>query len=113
MRRAREPRLVVPTAIGFVAAAIALPLMWLAWSGSGLGAARDAHGSAVLLLIVFHLLVQIVLTVMLGVALAWTLLAPRDARGRGVAWNAALVAWFTVPAWLLSVFTIYLSPELW
>ncbi|HEU5210105.1 MAG TPA: cytochrome c oxidase subunit I [Longimicrobiales bacterium] len=113
IQRDATPALGAPLAVAFAATVATVPLLWRAWSGSGLAAATDAHASAVLFLICFQILLHLVLAAMLGAGLAWALFAAGDRRGRGVAWNAALVAWFVAPAWLISAFTIYLSPELW
>ena len=38
---------------------------------------------------------------------------PRDPRGRGVAFNAALVALFAPPSWAAVFLTLYIAPRFW
>jgi cytochrome c oxidase subunit 3 len=93
-------------AVAFIAATVA------AHRAAGIAAPEGAYGSIVLGLLGFQWLVVALAVVMLVIAQLWAWLAPRDPRGHGVVFNAALVLGFCVVSWLVVFATLYLSPRL-
>jgi len=79
---------------------------------TGLSPASSAYDSAFVGLLGFQWTVMLVLLAMMGAATLWAWRAPRDPRGRGVAFNAALVALFAAPSWLAVFLTLYVTPRL-
>jgi cytochrome c oxidase subunit I+III len=81
------------------------------WRAAELEPARSAYASGALGVVGFGWFVALGVAVMLGVALLWAWLAPRDPRGRGVALNASLVSWFSALNWLVTLVAVYLWPQ--
>ena len=73
---------------------------------------QDAHGSIILIMLMFLALVTLLHIVMLCTSQAWAWLAPEDARGLAPAKNAALVGYFLSFSFAVVVATLYLSPQL-
>lgn len=80
---------------------------------AGLSPASSAYDSAFIGLLGFQWAVMLVLLAMMGAAALWAWRAPRDPRGHGVAFNAALVTLFAAPSWVAVLLTLYIAPRLW
>src|SRR5690606_27640969 len=106
-----QRRLATLAVLGLGAAFIALTAA--AALEAGLSPASSAYDSAFVGMLGFQWAVMLLLLAMMGAAALWAWRAPRDLRGRGVAFNAALVALFAAPSWVAVLLTLYVVPRLW
>ena len=104
-------RLALAALLALAAAHVAVTITaWRRWS---LAPARDAYGSAVLGLVGFQWIVEVVLAAMLVIALLWAWRRPRDPRGHAVAHNVVLVGGFAAASGLLVLGVLHLAPYAW
>src|SRR5690606_31137682 len=101
------------TAAALLLSAAFTALSIIAYLGMGVSPSSSAYASALVGLLGFQWSVMVLVFVLMGVAAAWAWVAPRDPRGHGVAFNAALVALFSAASWAAVFVTLYVTPRLW
>ncbi|HEX7088493.1 MAG TPA: cytochrome c oxidase subunit I [Longimicrobiales bacterium] len=101
------------TAAAMLLSATFTALSMVAYLGMSVSPSSSAYASALVGLLGFQWSVMVMVFVMMGVGAAWAWAAPRDPRGHGVAFNAALVALFSAASWAAVFVTLYVTPRLW
>ncbi len=101
----------IPIALTLVAH---LAFAWMsidAFGASGLRPSESGWASGVFGVVGFGWLVAAAASVMLLVALLWSIRAPRDPRGRGVALNTSLISYFAGASWILTLLAVHVWPR--